>query len=570
MKVKDYIWLGSKSIRNSRSAKMTIVGITVSMLLLITVIWIGFAFYFDVQHKLNEHSYNNVVTIDYSGNGLTAPKIDSSGNLSNKVYYYDNDTAHELINKNSSNITEKNDSFMITLQPGINQLHINETTHFSNTLNTLKFIDITTNRIFLSNIDNAVKTINGTGILCAGNGFTNSNAKNEIIVSERWLAEFGLDKTIINEQISLSIDVPVTKFAKNNFSFFSAALDDDNNPNNLHRNSNPKNYTAQEFAGGIIDIFNSFTVVGIISNEYYTDDLNTEFDADLWLPTAALYTNNNTTYMPTITEQTLYQDTTQYAAHVLTYADNDIIALSNRATLEDGVLFPFFIEGGYDSLWIRKAQQNRWTTSRNSYSLTPIVSTRMELATFSDVKKLYANYQSYFGEMIFFYNDPNLNSLSVTSSTFAAVKMSSQYDSILVIMLILGIVVMLVTLFNYYNILSYNSKTRIKYYGIMRAMGTKKAEYSRLRITEMALTLCISLIVASIISLCICTGLIATANNPTVNSMLYQINLSLAYFPVAIAVTFGIYAIIGVFILFMTRIKQRKTSIVHALRSNRH
>lgn len=51
MKLRDKLWLAGKSISGSRSTIRTIIAMALSLLLIMPVLWLTFAFYGDAQAK---------------------------------------------------------------------------------------------------------------------------------------------------------------------------------------------------------------------------------------------------------------------------------------------------------------------------------------------------------------------------------------------------------------------------------------------------------------------------------------------------------------------------------------
>ena len=116
MKLRDKLWLAGKSISGSRSTIRTIIAMALSLLLIMPVLWLTFAFYGDAQTKINVSGYNNVYTIDYSGEGQRLRRMENGLGLN--IMFYDENSALQLLEDYSDDITGRADSFMVALQRG--------------------------------------------------------------------------------------------------------------------------------------------------------------------------------------------------------------------------------------------------------------------------------------------------------------------------------------------------------------------------------------------------------------------------------------------------------------------
>lgn len=136
MKLRDKLWLAGKSISGSRSTIRTIIAMSLSLLLIMPVLWLTFAFYGDAQAKINVSGYNNVYTIDYSGEGQRLRRMENGLGLN--IMFYDENTALQLLEGYSDDITGRADSFMVALQRGESALTAGGEEYLSSKTNYLK------------------------------------------------------------------------------------------------------------------------------------------------------------------------------------------------------------------------------------------------------------------------------------------------------------------------------------------------------------------------------------------------------------------------------------------------
>lgn len=553
MKLRDKLWLAGKSISGSRSTIRTIIAMALSLLLIMPVLWLTFAFYGDAQAKINVSGYNNVYTIDYSGEGQRERRMENGLGLN--IMFYDENTALQLLDYYSGDASERADSFMLALQRGESVLTAGGEEYLSSKTNYLKIFR--TRTLFPESLEKAASGINGKGIFASGGAFT---GERQVIVSQKWLNSFGAGGLTAGDKISLSVTVEPTVYSASTTFPYSYALDNDTDPSNAHFNALPQTRVNEEFSGGTAEIFSDYTIAGVISDEYFNSEWGTLFDGDIWLQERSLTINGEST-LPKVTNSRLYDGSKYYEARIITYPETDIPYLSQKVT-ESGAVFPFFIEGGFVSPWTLKSDSGAYN-GRKAYSAQPIVESALQLRDFSQIKRLYSGFSRYFGQMLYDQPLANIRGLPVTYAAYDALQLSRQYDSVLTVLYALGTVILIASLLEYYSILSFNAKAHARNYGIMRAMGTKRGEYASLYCLELLLTVLLAFVPAAVAGFFVSMGISLGAQK---TSFIANITLDLAYFPLAALCALVFVLLCSFIMLGVSQLRYRRLTAVQSLK----
>ena len=553
MKLRDKLWLAFKSVSGNKSTIRTIIAMALSLLLIMPVLWLTFAFYMDAQSKINVSGYNNIYAIDYSGEGQRERRMENGLGLN--IMFYDENTALQLLDYYSGDASERADSFMLALQRGESVLTAGGEEYLSSKTNYLKIFR--TRTLFPESLEKAASGINGKGIFASGGAFT---GERQVIVSQKWLNSFGAGGLTAGDKISLSVTVEPTVYSASTTFPYSYALDNDTDPSNAHCNALPQTRVNEEFSGGTAEIFSDYTIAGVISDEYFNSEWGTLFDGDIWLQERSLTINGEST-LPKVTNSRLYDGSKYYQARIITYTETDISLLSQKIT-ESGAVFPFFIEGGFISPWTLKSDAGAYN-ERKAYSSQPIVESLIQLDDFSQIKRLYSGFSRYFGQMLYDQPVTNVQSLPVTYAAYDAIQLSERYDSVLTVLYALGTVILVAALLEYYNILSFNAKAHARKYGILRAMGIKRGEYASVYCLELLLAVLFAFIPAAVLGFFVSLGINLGAQKI---SFLSNISLNLAYFPLAALCAFAFVLLCSFAMMGISRLRFRNLTAVSSLK----
>lgn len=548
MKIKDKLWLSFNNIKQDRNSILSIIMLIVAFTMLIPIICISISFYYEYESKIDNNGYNNIMTLDYSSDGIYSKSI-ANTSIRYPFALYDKASALSLIDDNKRDIVERIDNYMITIKSGKNNVSIDGGLKTNNSRLTLKFYD-DKSLMFPTNINNDLTKQSGYGVIKLGSGFSD-NSRGEIIVSEKWLQDLGYSATdALNKTVSLSVDVQPTKYENSQFYIYNYILDNDNIANNPHELSTVFNGIKDEFEGGTVEIFKDFTIVGIINNEYFSDEYNTQNDAHIWLTSDSLYADDGATYLPKVNYQQLYYGSSAYNGAVITYSDRDIVSLSRTAT-DKGLIFPFFIDGGYESIWTRAIRPGE----RHCLSPEPITSSVLQLKNYNTLKRMYSFYKKSFGEKLTAKNHQEFVFFPVTPVALNSLTISNEVDKYTIILGVIGITILIATLFNYYNHLSFLSRRRIKFYGVMLTLGAKHKECKFINLMEVLILFGIAICVSTVLSLIIC-GIVSSI-----------FMLSLAIFPAVIAIVIAISTIMSVAFSLISGYSRKKQSPSELMKS---
>lgn len=248
--------------------------------------------------------------------------------------------------------------------------------------------------------------------------------------------------------------------------------------------------------------------------------------------------------------QQLYDGSSTYNGAVITYSERDIVSLSHTAT-DKGLIFPFFIDGGYESIWTRAIRPGE----RHCLSPEPITSSVLQLKNYSTLKRMYSFYKKSFGEKLTAGNSLDFVRFPVTPVAYESLTASNEIDKYTIILGVIGITILIATLFNYYNHLSFLSRRRIKFYGVMLTLGAKHKECKFINLMEVLILFGLAICVSTVLSLIIC-GIV---------SWIYK--LSLAIFPAVIALIIAISTLMSVAFSLISGYNRKKQSPSELMKS---
>lgn len=246
----------------------------------------------------------------------------------------------------------------------------------------MKFIDMhTSNGIVPSAVNKKLIDKSNNGFIKVGTSFDGDGAR-QVLLSEKRMAELGLNLNCVGKKISITLIVPNTEFDNYTSGYAEniTVIDDDNIVGNKTINSSWNNsdaYVKTEFAGGQIKIFENYVIKGIINSEYEQIENNAP---DMWLTMVSLKNQNNS-YLPSMMYGDVYNEFGwKNKARIITYLDADIVSLSNRATAE-GMVFPLFLRGGFVSKTIDK-----WSVIN---TCEPIIKYEITYKNYRELKSFY-------------------------------------------------------------------------------------------------------------------------------------------------------------------------------------
>lgn len=530
MKYGDIRYLLKNNFKNKRVMRYVIATFCISFLILIPMLWLNFAFYYDCIDKIGECDANNLFAFDYSQ--------DETVLYGGSYGLYDRYNGTNKYKEMSEIAQELQKSFSIQLEYGELILSVDNDVREYRNNRTLKFFDGVPQKSEM--VPDYVANYLGHGSvdgLFVGNGFE-GDGRGQVVIAEEVAKLYG-GKDLIGKNISMSLAIGNTSYPSKLFEeYLPPALDNDSDAENGHRNADVSSYSSVMMNFDEVKIFKDFKIVGIIKDEIFASDVPSMSLSKFWFTQSSVI-DNGESYLPKINKQTILDGEMQpYEAAIITYADGDIVSLASRA-VENGYVFPFFVTGGYVSPWTQYAPPN------NVKSFTPIISSLLLFNDYNGVKMAYNDYS------INFYSKLDKNNIRVIAApisrtTYNAVLVSNDYDKINLMMLLLGISLGIAGIVSYCAMASFNISSRIREIGMMRAVGATKKSIYKLYLTEFFAIFAIAAIISAVISSVVCISISISVGDLGITVADKAIGLNLWYLPLSMAIVYGVYIISGV------------------------
>ena len=298
----------------------------------------------------------------------------------------------------------------------------------------------------------------GKSFLSCGREFS-ENSKGEVLISEKFLADFFLTpNAVLNKKISLRL---------NSGGISMLYIDNDNDPNNEYEYQ----YTEDDISA---KIFSDFTVVGVISNDYYALNDNLANDADIWVTGQSYYSDQDKTqpaYQPVLK---LHQQE-EWEILVATYTQG-FDAMQQQA-LRDGKIFcavpvvNFSSEYGVNTM-----------SPLQLYNPTILFVQCKDFVSSLDVSEVISSCEKRLGVVRELYETLNPRACQLYNN-FNTLYTTGQY--VMLFLYFFGGSILLATLLNLFNSINYSVEIRRRYLGMMCAIGAKKSQLPRMYLIEM-------------------------------------------------------------------------------------
>lgn len=516
MKAKDVISIATIRLNNKYSHK-TIFIMAIGLSFLIPVIWLIFSFYLGFFAGLNNKDTNNVLFFE--------------SQLGQEVYICGDSSQTSLETLKGIEIdTQQYEYFANTSSVEWREFWVKSSKQ--NTLNlrldgqdvdcqemTLKFL--MTDRIVPSNIDDYIISQYGKPTV-QGNGF--SNNKREILVSERFLDKYNYDASVIGKKLSLSIDYNEYDLIQDRY-----RLDNDTVWQNDFMLSKDTKFDGQ------IAIFKDYTIVGVVSREYYSVNEFTEQDSDFWLRESCMRDSDGNNLFPELSIQDVNDNGNIRVEKIATYPSIDYTSFSQEK-VEEGCFFPFIIGNSY------------LRTRASGELIVPLKLSFVQYDNFIQSKNMMTQFEKW--------NNRKGTPYRIHTLVLESYVNSYKIISIITAVLgVLGVVVLISVLLNYGNAMSFNARIRRKFMTMMSKMGATSKDKKRLVLVEIFGLYFVSSLLALVVSFveCLILKLVLISISDKFG-LSNTINVSLAYFfPAFLAVWIGVSIIVSLIALFVNR-----------------
>ncbi len=500
MKLKDYRRLGRISIKSrKKSTRHTVTGICFGLIMLIPIVYFTLGFYLGLTGQLDETATASVFMVAsrnvYDDGASVVDDTDYGGGM--KLFAYGTGSAlaaDEAVRQTSAaeyyrlsgaeNIYGGDTVLTATVDGAphtYTQQEIVEGSSYGQkkSVNTFKIVNTAAGDcVFL---DAEVKDLakNGAKPLVYGDGFT-GDGKSQVLVSEKFLYGFGIDRTdhagLIGKTFSLSVSMP--KGTQSAGARLYTLDSGDTAGEELY------NQSAQ------IPFLTDFTVAGIIADEYYTLP-SASYEADVVVTAASVYRSGfaEGDYLydaPTVafaeggedTEPTL---TVRYGSGIA--GTCEAAAADGRMALAFGALLPMMPALDYMSPieYYNMSEADTVTiaplgfkTDCGSYLAAKEYGEKLNGA----YREIYpASADSPIGAVDMYAN-------SVYSNFFLLATIGSY---LMLVLYTFGGIIFFATMLNLYNSVNYSVQARRNYMGVMRAIGAKQRMIPRLYFFEILL-----------------------------------------------------------------------------------
>ena len=462
MKVKDYMRLGRISLKaRKKSTRGTVRGISFGLILLMPLFFLVLAFYIGLNSSVDKEPAIRVFTIDYYN------KINDS---ENNYYNYNRgilssdmttvkaikgvDRYIDFIDYNFKlNVSSDSDETSLSYSIDDGEFIIckkpisttededrNNSYYSSNSKNNtvFKVIDIkNSNGLFLP------QDYEKNNPLIAGNEFS-ENPKNEIMVSTKFLSDNNLDNSIVGKNLSLKYEV-------------SSSSDS-------NVTTNETTYEVLNVSGADVPLFKNFKVVGIYDSSILKSRESNENEY-FWMSKESFVDSSNQSSLPRIVSiQDQYNE--NYTRNYYFYQDSKVVKLANSYIDQGCAFFPLGLTGSGN---INDTFVTTEYLSFNSYG-------RASNAV-DKIKDLYKKV----------INNDNHEVSELEFSTQAFFLYRLFYTIFMYLSFGLGIfggVIFFATLLNLYNTINFSVQIRKNYLGLLRAVGMKDNDITKMYFFE--------------------------------------------------------------------------------------
>lgn len=463
MKFKDLIHLGKQSIKNrKKSTRNTICGLAFSLAIIIPMLFFTLSFSVDLTNTINnaENVYCFGVSVANANDPVDGRSGSENSNGTPLLGHTDKQTLYNLVGDTVEEIIE----FSYIDMHGEKFLDVGDSS-FPYAYNTESYTPQT--KIKISSYESSKCITDGVrrdlerqglDFLSCGREFS-QDSKGEVLISEKFLADFGLTpQRVLNQKVSLRL---------NSESISMLYIDNDADPNNEFKKQHLNDDVSAE-------IFSDFTVVGVISNDYYSLNENIANDADIWVTGQSYYSDENKTqpaYQPVLR---LHQQE-EWEILVATYTQG--FDTMQQQALRDGKIFCAIPVVYFSNMYGVTV-----TNPPQLYNPTTLFVQCKDFASSFDVAEVISSCEKRLG--VFRELNETLNyRVCRMYSNFQSLHTTGQY--VMLFLYFFGGSILLATLLNLFNSINYSVEIRRRYLGMMCAVGAKKSELPRMYLIEM-------------------------------------------------------------------------------------
>lgn len=519
MKRKDYVRLSKISLKaRKKTTRGTVRGISFGLILLLPLLFIVIAFHLDLNKEVNKDASIRVFNIDFTKEKYDDSYAESildeySENIYNikgvknvikyNQYYFENEKSE--FDNSVARMTVILDGKSIKLDYGIDELD-------EHGVNIYKKVGVTAidtsvgNSVFIK-ADSEVSD----NPLVGGKEFS-TDSSGEIMVSSNFLSHYDLEKEdVLNKKITITYQLP-----------YGYSITD---------SKDKVNYTSLEIYNDMtITLLKEFEVVGIYNSDiyksssrydmvlerYFSENLH---DTYFWITLDSLTNVNGNSYLPEYISVESEMGT--FDEQVYYYSSNPL-DMSKNAILNNKAFFPL----GYG------------TEDASIKHTNNVYKSLIEFEEYDDANNAVSLINSYYKKTSTSTEDINVTR-SYMNETFENYRMFyNVFTYACIVLAIFGGVVFFATLLNLYNTIHFSVQSRKNYLGMIRAIGMKGKEVTKLYFTEIFQVFKRAYIWSAIFGGGICIGICVLFKKIMSSDVAQIITLDLSLNPIYILVAF--------------------------------
>lgn len=541
MKYKDYKRLSKISLKSrKKTTRSTVRGISFGLILLLPLLFIVIAFHIDLNKEVDKDASIRVFNIGFSkeikGNDNYISVM--LENYSEQVYEikgveniikYNQYSFNNKISFYDDNISGTNYKSPFEITIGDKKITLDhhlknvDTENYSENNVGIYVVDTSVGNSIFIKADSEV--LENKNPLVAGNEFSTNSSK-EIMISSAFLSQYNLtSEDVINKNITITYELQ------------------DGYDITTSKTSITGTDSLNYYKTIPVNILKDFKIVGVFDSNIYKSEVraNTQYEyynefntyeTYFWVTNDSLYNVNNNSYLPEyLSVEVDNGDGYFYNKSAYYYSDTPL-NLANNAKNNNSVFIPLGMG----------AKQNQLNNTVPTYSAL------IEFESYKDANNAVGVVNSLYEQGAVGIEDPSITD-SYMNDTFNNYRMFyNVFTYVCIVLAIFGGVIFFATLLNLYNTIHYSVQSRRNYLGMIRAIGMKSKEVTKMYFVEIFQIFKRSYIWSAIFGGGICVGL-SFAFDAIMNSSVGDIiTIDLSLNPIFILVAFVILIIVNTII----------------------
>ncbi len=481
MKVKDYMRLGKISLKaRKKSTRGTVRGISFGLILLMPLFFLVLAFYIGLNSSVDKEPSIRTFNISYYNRVRDPEKHDYyTGILYSDIntvksikgvesyvdyrdYSFDVSSTDKSSDKTVLSYSIDGSDFSYIKKPSVDESEENNNYNKSSNDKNVYFKVIDTknsNAIFLkSDYENGNPIING-------NSFSDE-PKNEIMLSSKFLNDNNLDNNIVGKKLSLKYEA--YSGSKGNTTTSETQVE------------------QVQLAGAIIPLFNDYKIVGIYDSNILKNR-NSDSNEYFWMSSESFLDSSNQSTLPRVVS--ISDQSGNYSQNYYFYQDNKISRLANDYVNDGCAFFPLGI------------------CSNDTPSDSFVAKEYLTFESYGKASNAVEQISELYNKVL---NNPDykISELAYSSLSFFTYRIFYQVFMYLSFALgIFGGVIFFATLLNLYNTINFSVQIRKNYLGLLRAVGMKDNDITKMYFFEIIQIFLRSYIWTIIFGGLICAGI---------------------------------------------------------------